>query len=193
MIADSRQEHLRRNRNALVYHSLRFHAEISACLAEYDGLDRVFLPAFPPGIPRLLTWKVWSARYRVPLRFVVSTIMDAFRTIRGPIRGRFGISIATLCGKRAEQILQEALLKTYPAGENETLWETDLENQLITAAGLSLAPPASTFQRLMDGAEGIDAAVKRYGDILRSTKRSRLKADELLHRRPWLDNLRHRL
>ena len=68
---------------------------------------------------RLLNLKVWCQRYHVSLHWILETLYKKYRP------GGYNLRVATMCGVRAREIIEEAVLSDFPGGENETHWRMD--------------------------------------------------------------------
>lgn len=68
---------------------------------------------------RCLRLQQWEEKYRVPLDFILRTIVPVWKKkFARYSQGAFGVKIPTLVGKKSEEILKERLKELYPDGEN---------------------------------------------------------------------------
>jgi hypothetical protein len=81
---------------------------------------------------RLLRLRVWSMRYKISIPEILDLIVKPLRKkVRGRARG-LGLSIATLTGAVAEEILEDRIVERYPDGANISAWkETERDRQLL--------------------------------------------------------------
>lgn len=92
---------------------------------------------------RLLKLKVWADKYKVPLIFILSTLIPLWesfiqRRSRQVKREGLNVRVATLTGKKSEQFLQEAIRKEFPDGANKRLWIAKHRERILATKVLSL-------------------------------------------------------
>ena len=82
----------------------------------------VWMPNNPNAEFSLLTLKVWSLRYCVTPEFLLDTLTLCFRNCRrqSPQQQdvQLGLPAVLICGPRARQYVEEAVLRAFPNGEN---------------------------------------------------------------------------
>lgn len=77
---------------------------------------------------RLLTLEVWQERYKVPVRYMLKTILPFWHSViskrsrRRAKNNGLGCKIVQLVSRRSEDVLVEQILKDYPSGENVLDW-----------------------------------------------------------------------
>lgn len=84
---------------------------------------------------RLLKLDIWCQKYKVSLRFILRAILPYYFSAQKKYqRGRgnsLGIRIATLCGKKSEEILGYWLSKAFPDRENLNMWQHERQKEII--------------------------------------------------------------
>lgn len=82
----------------------------------------VWMPEGPNARLNLLTLKTWCIRYCVAPEFILDVLTIAYRNIRKdggvPRTIYLGLPAGVITGPRARKIIEDAVLKTYPNGEN---------------------------------------------------------------------------
>jgi hypothetical protein len=119
---------------------------------------------------RLMNWKVWSLRYHVSVEFILATLYRVWRC--GPKSHpngsvSLGLSIPAATGKRAREIVQDEIIRAYPARENEQLAKEEARRRWM-----NLKP--------VGGSNYVKA-------VLNQRKRMEAKAASM-HRRAWREN-----
>lgn len=82
---------------------------------------KYWAPKSPAARLRLLNFKVWSVRYCVPPEFILHVLFEHYRYVRQSRQMdelTLGVGIPQLTGAKSRQVVEEAVLKTYPSGEN---------------------------------------------------------------------------
>jgi len=83
---------------------------------------QIFLPDNREARLRFYNWKIWTLRYHVTMAFIVDVITFAFKNQRRFASSfdeiRFGLPTASVTGEKARRIVEDAILRTYPNGEN---------------------------------------------------------------------------
>lgn len=126
----------------------------------------------------LLVLRTWVLRYRVPLKWILQTL---YRYYEKPISraGRkptMGITIATLCGSASQTIIEEAIMRHFPNGENELDWK---HRQRLLAA-----PPPPPKQR----SDNVRKFIKDYVSWISSRKKTEEATNMRMKRRPYRGN-----
>lgn len=93
-------------------------------VADVSPATKAWVCSNPENRLRLMNWKVWALRHHVSAEFILSALYKAWRS--GPKfhpdgSVSLGLSISSATGKRAEEIVQDEVRRTYPARENELL------------------------------------------------------------------------
>ena len=83
---------------------------------------------------RLMNWKVWSLRHHVSVEFILATLYKVWRCSPkfcpdGSVS--LGLSASAATGKRAREIIQDEVLRTYPAKENELLAKEEIRSRWL--------------------------------------------------------------
>jgi hypothetical protein len=126
--------------------------------------------------PRLLTLKVWSQKYHIPIRYILRILVPYYRErrwkTRAPKEGkRLGVTIPTLVGKHSELILKQQLLRDFPAGEHHQTWKwTQIRKLLVRREGVDEFAPK--VKSLMDF-QSVREFVSQY------------RKKSLRHRKEW--------
>ena len=83
---------------------------------------------------RLMNWKVWSLRYHVSIEFILTTLYKVWHcspkfSPDGSVS--LGLSASAATGKRAREIIQDEVIRTYPAKENELLAKEEIRSRWL--------------------------------------------------------------
>lgn len=169
--------------------------ELTFCIARLDKVPpgQVYLRYTERQQLLLLNLRVWSVRYRVPLIFITRTLLQYYHRVRGGRQGVLGISLRTLCGQRSQQIVEEAVVRAYPALENEALWYQDLQTRTLEALAVGNPLPAGTLNRNLIKQRNPDVAVRTYRQVLKHVRSRSGMVERILTRRPWLRGLQTRV
>lgn len=85
---------------------------------------------------RLLTLRVWEKKYKIDtltMLHILIPFWDRFMNKRVKrISKSLGVRVATLTGKKSEQILVDTLHQTFPNQENVALWMSSQREQIIS-------------------------------------------------------------
>ena len=125
---------------------------------------------------RLLNMLVWSRRYNVTVEFILDALLGYFKNFRKPSSG-LGVSVVSLTGVRARQIVEEAVVKAYPAGENETAARQAQRNKILGISGTAMK----------DHGGDIDKMIASYSRTMRDRHRAALDTEQF-NQRPWRGN-----
>lgn len=93
-----------------------------------------FLNLHPADELRLITFWVWSQRYKVPLSYVMETVIGWWKQVTSKRKGRkaaLGVRVVTLTTKKSEAILQECILRDFPNNENVAEWRLHKQEKLL--------------------------------------------------------------
>lgn len=82
---------------------------------------------------RLMNLKVWSSRYQVPLKIVLQILTDHWGKYGWGKGSLLGVKIATFTGPKSRQIVEDQVLRLFPAKENEAGYKCE---QAILKSGL---------------------------------------------------------
>lgn len=84
---------------------------------------------------RLLTLKAWQIKYKVSLEYILQTIVPFYlATIAKKFStnpNSLGFKVSTLCGKKAEKLLQDAIAKDFGDGDNLSLWQWERKQEIF--------------------------------------------------------------
>jgi len=137
---------------------------------------------------RLLMLRIWSEKYKVSLRFILGTLLPFYwskvSSKHANSKWGFGIRLATLLSGLSEQILSDAVKRTYPDKGNIAEWRWQRRTRMIAAG-----QPLQREDPLAD-----DQFMARYDEQIRARRKELIAAviDEA-HRRhcyrdnPWTD------
>ena len=115
--------------------SIKFQKKVERVLSKYRG-EEVVLYINQNNRYRLLTLKVWMDKYKISLRFILQTLVPFWekflnkRTKKLKSKG-LNVQIATLVGKKSEQILQESITNAFPHNEHKQLWVMNHKERII--------------------------------------------------------------
>jgi hypothetical protein len=85
---------------------------------------------------RLLRLRVWTERYQVDLTYILSRLLPFWKKwipnkSRAIASQGIGVRIATLTGKKSEQMLQEFIKQDFPSDQHKLLRRSFLQNELL--------------------------------------------------------------
>jgi hypothetical protein len=82
---------------------------------------------------RCLRLEQWEDRYRVSLRFILTTIVPIWKQkFARYSAGAFGVKIPTLVGQKSEEILKQKIAELFPNGENIQQWKATAQQRQWT-------------------------------------------------------------
>lgn len=165
-------------RNLAAVRSALVQIEKRRCAREcIDYTDAyVTLPQKDADRKRLLNLLVWSRRYNVTVEFILGALLNYFKNFRKPSSG-LGLAVVSLTGIRARQIVEEAVVNAYPAGENETAARQAQRNKILGISGMAMK----------DHGGDIDKMVASYSRTMRDRHRTALDTEQF-NQRPWRGN-----
>jgi hypothetical protein len=76
----------------------------------------------------------WAEGEKLPLTTVLAFLLDKWRgkfATRKAIKGRLGVRISTLAGKRSREMFTEWVRMTYPNRENLASWKADQQTRIV--------------------------------------------------------------
>jgi hypothetical protein len=117
-----------------------------------------------------MNWKVWSLRYHISVEFILATLYRVWRCgpkVHSNGSASLSLSIPSATGKRAREIIQDEVVRAYPARENEQLAKEEARRRWMNLKPVS-------------GGDYVKA-------ILKERKRMEAKSASL-HRRAWRGN-----
>ena len=156
-----------------LYHDVRLY------LAHRENVpyDKVWLSNTAGERLCLLNLRVWSLRYHVPLAFILDTLLGHFSAHRRMTRGAasLGVAVRALCGRAAEEHLQEEVARAYPAGTNHQAYLHSLRQPLYNMKPVKSLPY-----------ESVEEMVSRYGEVMHYRHKDVLKG--CAFQRPYRDN-----
>src|ERR1022692_1740781 len=108
---------------------------VQVALARYEQVPErsVRLLLSDQDMWRLMNWKSWSLRYAVPVDFILSTLLNYFRHVRRKRPGSIslGISVPSLTGARAQEIIEAAIAASFPNGENFDAQRSEMQDRIL--------------------------------------------------------------
>ena len=147
---------------------------------------------------KLLKFRTWQLRYLLSVPEILNLVVPV---LRGQMLGRgkgygLGIGVRTLVGRGAERILQEEIVKFYPANEHIAMWrDNERERQIASERNEDLDGMESVSSKvptLMD-CDTVDQFISRYKKkILHSRQVHEVEVTKSSRRRkayrsnPWL-------
>lgn len=73
---------------------------------------------------RLLRLAGWEEKYKVTISWILHQLVPIWRRkYAGYQAAGLGVSVATLTGKKSEEILKKRITEEYPSGENVAIWK----------------------------------------------------------------------
>ena len=82
---------------------------------------------------RLLTLRTWSIKYKVPVSFVIQTVVEYWmRKLPPRKKTGIGISVSTLTGPTSEKILTAEIERLYPDQEHLRAWKSEAQMKLTS-------------------------------------------------------------
>lgn len=163
-------------RQLLYQHALEVEPLFHSALEELRG-EKTFLSLTHEDRLRLLTLKVWMLRYKVPLTWILETLLQHYsKFIRRRRTGStLGVRVATLVSQSSKQVLEEEILKQFPCGENISRWKTAQQRQQLHQNGICRMQDPMTF-------------ASDYGHWLEQARRDHERATDKFSVRPYRDN-----
>ena len=159
--------------------------------------EQVTLYIRMPDKYRLLKLKVWSEKYRVPLIFILSTLIPLWesfiqRRSRQVKREGLNVRVSTLTGKKSEEFLKEAIKKEFPDGANKQLWIAKHRERILAKAILDSQDKdlLTRSQKVQDLSEFTTPKqyVAYYRRRVRYLSSSREKIIQQMEERPYRSN-----
>ena len=100
----------------------RVQSEIADWIERRDGV-RARLHLKKADVLRLLRLRVWGMRYYTGIGEILDFVLPVLRKkVRGRTHGGLGVSVSTLTGVVAEQILKDRLSERYPDNAHIMAW-----------------------------------------------------------------------
>lgn len=83
---------------------------------------------------RLLTLYTWRDRYKVSIKWMLKFLIKIWskQFSRFRIKSALGCRVATLVGKKSEEIIREKLWKEFPNNENKSNWAQSEKDKIIS-------------------------------------------------------------
>ena len=166
---------LRQNeKRALVLRSIEILTRVRTYL--WTNYKRKLYTLPPLDCYRLLTLCVWEDRYKVDLDFILDLLLPIYQKKFKQQNKAYGLGtrVATLVGRKSEQILQEAIAEQYSEYENIRVWKHKRQRELRnTRNGDDMLFKAKT---LLD----FDDPTKYYQYYRRKIERHRDEIDSVL-------------
>lgn len=112
-----------------------FIQEVEAALSKMkDEKVRLFLPQNDKY--RLLKLKLWTEKYSVDLYYIISKLVPIWASfIRRQSKALksqgLGVRVATLTGKKSEQLLQDLIAKDFSSDQNKLLHRINEQNRIL--------------------------------------------------------------
>jgi hypothetical protein len=161
----SMQDVVRREKKLLNRLPIRLQNEVNKILEEMYG--KLIYRLTPDNRLRLMTLWTWMDRYKVDMRFVLAAVVPYHleRIANGPKRKRksnpksLGFAVGTMVGKTSEKILQQAIERGFPNGENLSLWQWERMQEVMRKREKEAGEDATATRRQF---ESIGQYVKAY-------------------------------
>ena len=148
---------------------------------------------------RLLRFRTWSLVYKVDIGEILDIVVPVLRSYHSSYRptGRgLGMTLGTLTGKMAEDVLRKELERRYPQNENVEVWrEEERDRQLYAERMEELdgAAPRETVRGTMQDAALDPGYVDRYAKVvlaarerLRKEQDARWRTRKSYRGNPWI-------
>jgi hypothetical protein len=91
-------------------------------LRPFPDTVTIHVPSGPRSTLQLLNWKIWCTRYSVSVDFIMETLLFCYARCRRLSKKeneiQLGLASGLLTGSRARQLVEEAVARAYPNGEN---------------------------------------------------------------------------
>ncbi len=149
--------------------------DIESWLQSYDK-KRVPLRFKPIDQARLLKLRVWSVKYEVSVKEILTIIVPILRNLTPKQRRGYGVGVSMnmLTGRKAEDILHDVLRIKYPDGENRIMWREVERDRQIAREQLEdqeLTPKAKSEYTSPLQAGSIELFAQAYKDKIESRRR----------------------
>lgn len=119
---------------------------------------------------RLLTLVIWQEKYKVPLEFILETLVPYYSQKYKKFKGAgLGAKIATFCGPTSELILQSKIKQEYPDGENINQWVFERQHEIVRRR-LDDGVERRHYSRLSE-TKGLSDWVLRYGKEIEAKRK----------------------
>lgn len=126
---------------------IKFQRELTKVLAELDGglEENCYLKFNRENWVRLLNLKVWSRRYKVPIRLILEILLKGYyHNVRRYKQKAItiGLSPAVLTGPTSQRTLELEIRKRFPNRENEMSWNSNQVSKILAmvSTGKPLSP-----------------------------------------------------
>jgi hypothetical protein len=83
---------------------------------------------------RLLTLYTWRDRYRVSIRWMLKFLIKIWskQFSRFKVKSSLGCRVATLVGRKSEEIIRERIFREFPNGENKSTWQQAEKDRIVS-------------------------------------------------------------
>jgi len=175
-------------------------SEVSSIVEHVDDILRkdfnkqLFNPKEPDQI-RLLKLRVWSERYCVSVRYILSKLVPYFERLANKHSNRFGTSkglgttIAVLTGPAAEAFIKDVISKDYSDGENVIAWKEERRLEALAlvekdeAEDIAIKQPKGILHYVL-----IKDYVAAYEKRISRIKNNEEKITKKIAKQPWRGN-----
>jgi hypothetical protein len=115
---------------------------------------------------RLLTLYAWRDRYKVSIKWMLKLLIPIWskKFARFKIKSSLGCRVATLVGKKSEEIIRERLWRDFPHGENKDNWRQTEQDKIIKSLGKNDSKTRKTKTRFANilEAPNPETFIKQY-------------------------------
>lgn len=150
--------------------------QVAEAFARYENVPVRQVFRFRPGKHGYLfmTWKSWSLRYAVNVEFIIRTLLDYYGRIRRPSGSciTFGVHVNQLVGPRAQQLVEQAVIAAYPAGENYAAVQSDIRSKILTRRLQKFPPDQSLVASLQQYRRTLQEQQERNNTLPSKFKRA---------------------
>jgi hypothetical protein len=146
---------------------------------------------------RLLILRVWTEKYRVPLSYLVATLVPFWESFvqRKSYRMKkqgLNVRVSTLTGKKSELYLQEKLAKDFPNNIHKRLWISNERERIYASQKLKeekgdFKTKSDTLKSLLDFSS-LKKYVRHYRSKIRKQVKEREKLSSEFRKRPYRGN-----
>jgi hypothetical protein len=181
------KQFIQNEKRALRRQAFRVKVILLKLLKEKWGIENYHLR--PADQPRLVMFAVWAERHKVPLSYVLTTVITMGRVIgtchkKKKTKVGLGLSLAALTSKKFEAMLVERIREEYPGETNIDEWRLREKEK-----ALGLTEPRGKISALVD-LRFTDAILYNYSQRIdkRAKRFEKGNGAQWRRRRRWRGN-----
>lgn len=112
---------------------------------------------------RLLTLYAWRDRYKVTIKWILKTLIPIWhkKFARFKVRSALGCRVATLVGKKSEEIIREKLWRDFPHKENVKDWKQKEKQRILELVGGRSNRRKARYESIVE-APNPESFIKQY-------------------------------